>query len=105
MDKRTQFAAYLRSQRVNAARMLWGVLSKSAPQRAAPSKSRKNDLSAQIIFREPKQFKARLKTTLFKKRTQFAAYLRSQQVNAARMIRRAIKKRAAEGSALKLTEK
>ena len=68
-------------------------------------KSRKNDLSAQIIFREPKQFKARLKTTLFKKRTQFAACLRSQRVNAARMIWCALKKRAAEGRALKLTEK
>jgi len=64
-------------------------------------KSRKNDLSAQIIFRELKQFKARLKTALFKKCTQFAAYLRSQRVNAARMIRCAPKKRAAKGRALK----
>ncbi len=48
---------------------------------------------------------ARSEIAILDKRTQFAAYLRSQQVNAARMIRRAIKKRAAEGSALKLTEK
>ena len=98
--KCTQFAAYLRSQRVNAARMI-----RCAPKKRAAKgralKSRKNDLSAQIIFRELKQFKARLKTALFKKCTQFAAYLRSQRVNAARMIRCAPKKRAAKGRALK----
>ena len=82
---RTQFAAYLRPRRVNAARMILCALKKRAAEGSA-LKSRKNDLSAQIIFREPKQFKARLKTTLFKKRTQFAAYLRSQRVNAARML-------------------
>ena len=68
-------------------------------------KSRKNDLSAQIIFREPKQFKARSEIAILDKRTQFAAYLRSQRVNAARMLWCALKKRAAEGSALKVTEK
>ena len=45
-----------------------------------------------------------MKTALFKKRTQFAAYLRSQWVNAVRMLWCALKKRAAEGSALKITE-
>ena len=48
---------------------------------------------------------ARSEIAILDKRTQFAAYLRSQRVNAARMIRRALKKRAAEGRALKITEK
>ena len=84
--------------------MIWRALKKRAAEGSALKLTEK-DLSAQIIFREPKQFKARLKTTLFKKRTRFAAYLRSQRVNAARIIWRALKKRAAEGSALKITEK
>ena len=48
---------------------------------------------------------ARSEIAILDKRTQFAAYLRSQRVNAARIIWRALKKRAAEGSALKITEK
>ena len=54
--------------------------------------SRKNDLSAQIIFRKLKYFSARLKTALFNKRTQFAAYLRPQRVNAAHILWCALQK-------------
>ena len=46
-------AAYLRSQRVNAARMLWRAIKKCAAE-GCTLKITKNDLSAQIIFREHK---------------------------------------------------
>jgi len=67
--------------------------------------SRKNDLSAQIIFRELKYFLARLKTALFNKRTQFVAFLRPRRVNAARIIWRAPQKARRRGQSPQTHEK
>ena len=67
--------------------------------------SRKNDLSAQIIFREQKPFTVRLTPTLFNKRTQFVAYLRPLRVNAARIIWRAPQKARRRGQSPHTHEK
>ena len=67
--------------------------------------SRKNDLSAQIIFRKLKYFSARLKTALFNKRTQFVAFLRPRRVNAARIIWRAPQKARRRGQSPQPHEK
>ena len=48
---------------------------------------------------------ARSEIAILDKRTQLAAYLRSQRVNAARMIRCALKKARRKGQSPQITEK
>ena len=83
------------TERVNLRHYIICVLL-NVPQRGEnrsgfPSNRSKSQATSCRDLRELKQFKARLKTALFKKRTRFVAHLRPERVNAARMIRRAPK--------------